>query len=104
MLVTTGNDVAGYEVAEYLGVVRGIIVRSTGLARGFIGGIKSIAGGNSDRTAQCRDASSTGPPRVTPVGATIVFPAIAVSRVVVGGRYCTSTLATAFPSERSVST
>jgi uncharacterized protein YbjQ (UPF0145 family) len=46
MLVTSGNDVAGYEVVEYLGIVRGIIVRSTGIARGIVGGIKSIAGGN----------------------------------------------------------
>lgn len=46
MIVTTGNDVAGRQVAEYLGVVRGIVVRATGIGRGFIGGIKSIAGGN----------------------------------------------------------
>jgi uncharacterized protein YbjQ (UPF0145 family) len=46
MIVTTGNDIAGYKVTEYLGVVRGIIVRSTGIARGLVGGLKSIAGGN----------------------------------------------------------
>jgi uncharacterized protein YbjQ (UPF0145 family) len=46
MIVTTGNDVAGHQVAEYLGVVRGIVVRATGIGRGFIGGLKSIAGGN----------------------------------------------------------
>lgn len=46
MIVTTGNDIAGYEVTEYLGVVRGIIVRSTGIARGVVGGLKSIVGGN----------------------------------------------------------
>jgi uncharacterized protein YbjQ (UPF0145 family) len=46
MLVTTGNEVAGHEVTEYLGIVRGIIVRSTGIARGLVGGIKSIVGGN----------------------------------------------------------
>lgn len=29
MIVTTGNDIAGYEVTEYLGIVRRINVRST---------------------------------------------------------------------------
>lgn len=46
LIVTTGNDVAGREISEYLGVVRGIVVRATGIGRGFIGGLKSIAGGN----------------------------------------------------------
>ncbi len=46
MIVTTSNDVAGHEITEYLGVVRGIVVRSTGIARGFIGGLRSIGGGN----------------------------------------------------------
>ena len=46
MIVTTGNDVAGKQVVEYLGVVRGIVVRATGIGRGIIGGLKSIAGGN----------------------------------------------------------
>jgi uncharacterized protein YbjQ (UPF0145 family) len=46
MIVTTGNEVAGKQVVEYLGVVRGIVVRATGIGRGIIGGLKSIAGGN----------------------------------------------------------
>lgn len=46
LIVTTGNDVEGYAVEEYLGIVRGIVVRSTGVARGFLGGLKSIIGGN----------------------------------------------------------
>ena len=46
MLVTTGNDVAGHEIVEYLGLVRGIVVRATGISRGFVGGLRSIAGGN----------------------------------------------------------
>ena len=57
MIVTTGNDVSGKEVAEYLGVVRGIVVRATGIGRGFIGGIKSIAGGNIEEfTVVCEEA------------------------------------------------
>ena len=57
MIVTTGNDVAGREIAEYLGVVRGIVVRATGIGRGFIGGIKSIGGGNIEEfTVVCEEA------------------------------------------------
>ena len=57
MIVTTGNDLTGYEVTEYLGVVRGIIVRSTGITRSFIGGIKSIVGGNiREYAAVCEEA------------------------------------------------
>ncbi|MCX5662242.1 MAG: YbjQ family protein [Planctomycetota bacterium] len=46
MIVTTGNDVAGRVVTEYLGVVRGIVVRSPSIAQGFLGGLKTIVGGN----------------------------------------------------------
>ena len=57
ILVTTGNDVSGHEIAPYLGIVRGIVVRSTGLARGFVGGIRSIAGGNiPEYVAVCEEA------------------------------------------------
>ena len=38
LIVTTGNDVQGHEIDEYLGVVRGIVVRShvdlAGIPRG----------------------------------------------------------------------
>lgn len=57
MIVTTGNDIAGYEIVEYLGIVRGIVVRSTGIARGLIGGIRSIGGGNiPEYVAVCEEA------------------------------------------------
>jgi uncharacterized protein YbjQ (UPF0145 family) len=46
MIVTTGMDLQGREIREYLGVVRGIVVRATGIGRGIVGGIKAIAGGN----------------------------------------------------------
>ncbi|PQO34916.1 YbjQ family protein [Bremerella cremea] len=57
MIITTGNDIAGYEIVEYLGVVRGIVVRSTGIARGLIGGLRSIGGGNiPEYVAVCEEA------------------------------------------------
>ena len=46
MIITTGNQVDGQKVIRYLGVVRGIVVRSTGLGAGITGGLKSIFGGN----------------------------------------------------------
>ena len=57
MIVTTGIGVDGREVGEYLGVVRGIVVRATGIGRGFIGGLKSIAGGNIEEfSVVCEEA------------------------------------------------
>ena len=46
LLVTTANDVSGREVAAYLGVVRGLVVRATSVVSGIAGGIKSMFGGN----------------------------------------------------------
>jgi uncharacterized protein YbjQ (UPF0145 family) len=46
LIVTTGNDVAGQRIVEYLGVVRGIVVRSLNIGQGLLGGLKSLAGGN----------------------------------------------------------
>jgi uncharacterized protein YbjQ (UPF0145 family) len=46
LIVTTGPDVVGFRVVEYLGVVRGIVVRSTNIAQGIVGAFKQIAGGN----------------------------------------------------------
>jgi len=45
MLVTTTFNVEGFEVAEYKGVVRGIVVRSPTIAQGILGGLKNIIGG-----------------------------------------------------------
>jgi len=57
MIVTTGFDVQDKKVGEYLGVVRGIVVRATGIGRGFIGGLKSIAGGNIEEfSVVCEEA------------------------------------------------
>ena len=46
MIVTTGFDIQGKQIVEYLGVVRGIVVRATGLGRGIVGGLKALGGGN----------------------------------------------------------
>lgn len=57
MIVTTGNDVAGHGVAEYLGVVRGIVVRSPSIAQGFLGGLKQIVGGNIESFTKVCEAA-----------------------------------------------
>ncbi|MGH9819969.1 MAG: YbjQ family protein [Pyrinomonadaceae bacterium] len=57
MIVTTGFEVEGKPVGEYLGVVRGIVVRATGIGRGFVGGLKSIMGGNIEEwSVVCEEA------------------------------------------------
>lgn len=46
VLVTTATDIAGHGVIEYLGVVRGIVVRSPSIGQGLLGSLKSLGGGN----------------------------------------------------------
>jgi uncharacterized protein YbjQ (UPF0145 family) len=55
LIITTTNDIAGRPIAAYLGVVRGIVVRSPGIARGFAGALQSISGGNVDAFTQVCD-------------------------------------------------
>jgi uncharacterized protein YbjQ (UPF0145 family) len=55
MIVTTGNDLPGYEIAQFLGVVRGVVVRSPSIGQGFVGGLKTIMGGNIAEFAQVCD-------------------------------------------------
>ena len=57
MIVTTGNDVAGRLISEYLGIVRGIVVRSPSISQGLLGGLKQIVGGNIESYARvCESA------------------------------------------------
>jgi uncharacterized protein YbjQ (UPF0145 family) len=46
IFVTTGNSFEGHSVREYLGVVRGIVVRAQSIGQGIRGGLASILGGN----------------------------------------------------------
>jgi uncharacterized protein YbjQ (UPF0145 family) len=57
MIVTTGNEVAGHTITDYIGVVRGIVVRSPSISQGFFGGLKQIVGGNIEAyAAVCESA------------------------------------------------
>jgi uncharacterized protein YbjQ (UPF0145 family) len=51
MIVTTGNDIAGRTIKAYLGVVRGIVVRSCTIGQGLLGGLKQVVGGNIESYA-----------------------------------------------------
>lgn len=46
MLIVTTNDVAGYRVVRYLGVVRGITVRSRSIVGNIGAMIQALFGGN----------------------------------------------------------
>ena len=57
MIVTTGNDVAGHTIQAYVGIVRGIVVRSPSISQGFMGGLKQIVGGNIESYANVCEAA-----------------------------------------------
>jgi uncharacterized protein YbjQ (UPF0145 family) len=57
MIVTTGNEISGASIVKYLGVVRGIVVRSPSIAQGFFGGLKQIVGGNIEAYAEVCEAA-----------------------------------------------
>ena len=46
LIVTTGNEVHGRTIVRYLGIVRGIVVRSLGFGRSISGALSAIGGGN----------------------------------------------------------
>ncbi len=46
IIVTTGNEVSGYEIVKYLAIVRGIVVRATSFGKAFMGSFKALGGGN----------------------------------------------------------
>jgi uncharacterized protein YbjQ (UPF0145 family) len=46
ILVTTSMTIEGHRIVEYLGIVRGIVVRTPSIGAGIVGAFKSIGGGN----------------------------------------------------------
>jgi uncharacterized protein YbjQ (UPF0145 family) len=55
--VTTTFELEGYRITRYLGIVRGLIVRSPTISQGILGGLKSIIGGNIGAyTEMCEQA------------------------------------------------
>jgi uncharacterized protein YbjQ (UPF0145 family) len=57
IVVTTGNELDGHRVERYLGIVRGIVVRSPSIGKSFVGAFRSLAGGNvKEFTEVCESA------------------------------------------------
>ena len=57
MIVTTTSDIQGHKVKEYMGVVRGIIVRSPTIGQALFGGLKAAFGGQIGAyTQMCEQA------------------------------------------------
>jgi len=57
MIATTGNEIAGRSIASYIGIVRGVVVRSPGIVQGFLGGLQQIVGGNIESYAEVCEAA-----------------------------------------------
>jgi uncharacterized protein YbjQ (UPF0145 family) len=57
MIVTTGNEVEGRSISDYIGIVRGIVVRSPNIAQGILGSLKQIVGGNIESYAKVCEAA-----------------------------------------------
>ena len=57
LIITTTQTVDGQRVREYLGVVRGVIVRSPTISQGLFGALKSVVGGQIGAyTEMCEQA------------------------------------------------
>lgn len=57
VIVTTGNEIAGFRIVRYMAIVRGITVRAASIGQSFWGSIKSLGGGNiSEFTDVCERA------------------------------------------------
>ncbi len=58
-MVTTSMEFSGYKISKYLGVVRGITVRSRSVLGNMVGGIQAVFGGNiTIYTELCEHARS----------------------------------------------
>ena len=57
LIVTTTVAVDGYEVTEYLGIVRGIVVRTPSIGQGLRGAFQSVLGGSVEAYEEvCEEA------------------------------------------------
>jgi uncharacterized protein YbjQ (UPF0145 family) len=55
IITTTGNEVSGQQIERYLGIARGIVVRSPSGSESLFGGLKQIMGGNIETYARLCD-------------------------------------------------
>ena len=45
LITTTTFSVEGFQIVEYLGIVRGVVVRAPTISQGFFGGLRTLVGG-----------------------------------------------------------
>ena len=57
LIVTTGPNIEGHRITAYLGVTRGIVVRSVSFGQGFVGAFKQLGGGNIEEYVQVCDTA-----------------------------------------------
>ena len=57
LIVTTTNDIAGAQIDNYLGVVRGLVVRTPNIGASILGGLKSLMGGNISQFSKVCEAA-----------------------------------------------
>src|ERR1043165_10283698 len=57
LIVTTGTEAAVPDIVRYLAIVRGIVVRATGIGQGLLGSLRALGGGNiAEFTEVCEAA------------------------------------------------
>jgi uncharacterized protein YbjQ (UPF0145 family) len=57
MIVATTNEIAGSRIVRYLGLVRGITVRSRSVVGNLVGGLQSIFGGKLSAFVQLAETA-----------------------------------------------
>ena len=55
MIITTTNVLDGYQVMAYIGLFKGLIVRSPTISQGILSGFKNVIGGNQGSLADMRE-------------------------------------------------
>jgi uncharacterized protein YbjQ (UPF0145 family) len=55
-IVTTTPIIDGHPIRQYLGIVRGLVVRSPNIAQGVLGGLKAVLGGHNESYTQVCEA------------------------------------------------
>lgn len=59
IIATTGNEISGRIIENYLGIARGVVVRSPDIIQGVLGGLKQMVGGNIETYARVCDETRT---------------------------------------------
>jgi uncharacterized protein YbjQ (UPF0145 family) len=89
IIATTSNNVDGYRVRNYLGIVRGVIVREPKIMQGFKADLKGLVGGKIDPLIRMCDTA-----RQQAYDAMLQKAALMEANAVIGVQYDSSSLNT----------